>query len=119
MDDLQIARDLRAAAGYLKEHGWLRGAWAGPNGGHCMGHALVQVAEGLGPRVEAATAALGFRKFTWVPGCTLDGDDCLTAWNDNLGRTVDEVLDRLESTALALEVRALRDQRAARELVSA
>jgi hypothetical protein len=49
----------------------------------------------------AATSALGFVFWTNGIGTVLHD------WNDAPSRTLDEVLDRFEATALALEVRAL------------
>jgi hypothetical protein len=47
-------------------------------------------------RLAEACGALGFERFPLA-----------FQWNDAPGRTVEEVLDRLESAALGLEVRAL------------
>jgi len=89
MNDLETAGKLRAAAAVLRHRGWCQGDWQGPNGSVCLAQSLVLVDGWKRVPVDALGLA-------WSVG----------EWNDQPGRTVDEVLDRLESTALALEVRA-------------
>lgn len=100
--DLEIAADLRSAADYLRTHGWTTGTYGLNGGARCLVGALV------GPRLSTARLveilpdlrALGLERAAWV------SDAAATAWNDEPGRTLEEVLDRLESTATLLEIRA-------------
>jgi hypothetical protein len=102
VNDLQIAKDLRSAADYLRTHGWRKGS-ATEGSAPCLGVAL-QRASGIYD--EVGFAALGFTS----------GMD-LIWWNDAPERTFGEVLGRLESTALALEVRALATESVKEESV--
>jgi hypothetical protein len=116
MTDLEIARDLRNAAAYLRTHGWVQGSYGADGGSRCAAGALYSVTRDeihnfLTPQVRA----LGFAS-TWHEHRM--GVPALGDWNDTSGRTLDEVLDRLESTALGLEVRALAADKPAEELVA-
>lgn len=101
--DLQTARDLRAAADYLRTHGWNQGSWGQHDGPRCIAGALLSAS---GDRaLTPYLAAMGFNA---------TADDVLRGtkpdfgpWNDDPNRTLAEVLDRLESAALNLEIRAL------------
>lgn len=97
MTDLEIARDLRAAAEYLRTHGWRQGDWEGPDGSVCLAGALLKT--GSWQRAHVDALGLGYAVSTVGVG----------QWNDTPGRTIDEVLDRLESAALNLEIRALAE----------
>lgn len=108
--DLEIATDFRAAANYLRIYGKTQGhdGFGYDGGPRCVIGALGSVAncdpyrvaradiDGWNARIEPYTLALGFKQTGLVYG-----------WSDN--STAEEVIDHLESTALALEVRALRD----------
>jgi hypothetical protein len=94
MNDLETARDLRATATYLREHGWLQFALGVDGGPRCVFGGFESVT-GDDYRRQCAMAD------------ALIGLPLVVNWNNAPGRTLDEVLDRLESTALALEVRAL------------
>jgi hypothetical protein len=104
MNDLQTARVLRAASIYLQTRGWIQYELGSNGGPRCMGGAICS-ATGLdeiavkgsydSDTILHICAVLGFENFG------------VGRWNDQPGRTIEEVLDRLESTALALEVRAL------------
>lgn len=110
MNDLKMAADLRAAAGYLRQAGWLQGHAGGHEGPACMVGAILEVT-GWTDDPRDYLLALGFRAASSLEIMTtqsaLDLKGTGPCWNDQPGRTFEEVLDRLESTALALEVRAL------------
>lgn len=99
--DLEMARDLRAGAERLRVQGWLQGDYGLRGGPRCLQGSLFpnhQFGDDPGPGdIEKKLAYDNVLEL----GCAM------FAWNDAKGRTVEEVLDRLESTALALEVRAL------------
>jgi hypothetical protein len=104
--DLEVARDLRAAAEYLRTHGWIQGhpfARPGADTPACMGGAIIQI--GGRETCRQYADALGFGREE--PRSCVAFWGSMPVWNDTPGRTLDEVLDRLESAALALEVRAL------------
>jgi hypothetical protein len=110
VNDLQIARDLRSAADYLRTHGWWQGSGRGPNGGVCVAQAICMATEGV---ANEHARFLGFREPTraetenlWRDMKWADLPETLPGWNDQPGRTLEEVLARLEETALLLEVRA-------------
>jgi hypothetical protein len=118
--DLDTARELRAAAGYLREHGWIQYQGGQDGGPRCLGGALL-TAIGSGAWDCAAlnddAAAMGFD----APCSDCIGtspSDALVHWNDMEDRTLDEVLDRLESTALALEVRHLAANQPAEKIAT-
>jgi hypothetical protein len=119
-DDLEVARDLRNAAGYLREHGWQQGSMGRKGGPMCLGGALWECVGRTRP-IGSFSAALGIGH-PQEPILALDWGG-VAYWNDRPGRTLDEVLDRLESAALNLEIRHLAKQPAAplpvKELVSA
>lgn len=106
MDDLNVARNLRAAAGLLRTQGKSIGTyWDGGEGGpHCTIGALVRVCGSslevaiFSPRgrdvIECHTRAIGF-----------DFIESVYGWSDT--NSLETVLDRLESAALNLEIRAL------------
>lgn len=108
--DLQTAKDLRAAADYLRVHGKLSGKGMtgfGEDGGpRCVIGAIGSVVpecepvfmfDGTGNFSRAA------RRYALVLGFSTEGD--VYAWSD--ASTLEEVVDRLESVALNLEIRAL------------
>lgn len=117
MTDLEVARELRAAANYIRVHGWRQGGYGEDGSARCLVGSLGSARrateaelEGLidWPSLEVLAAPL--------PPCTCGrcGTDDTSAyeekvinWNDTLGRTAEEVLHYLESSALALEIRAL------------
>ena len=111
--DLRIAADLRKAADYLRTHGWIQGrayGITGPDGygPACIGGAILETC-GDQCSVEYARAlGLGLNEYPEDPD-----PSCfwgfMPAWNDTTGRTLEEVLDRLESTALGLEIKALSE----------
>jgi hypothetical protein len=113
LTDLEIARDLRAAADYLRTHRWIQGRASDDDGGACMGGAICEVV-GWDCNLRPYVVALGFAK---NQDAFLEWGD-MGVWNDASSRTVDEVLGRLESTALGLEVRALAADKPAEELVA-
>jgi hypothetical protein len=75
-------------------------------------------ATGWGDPIDDYLLALGFRVAPPVElmavANTLELEGTGPCWNDQRERTLDQVLDRLESTALALEVRALAADSAAK-----
>lgn len=113
--DLQTAKDLRAAADYLRTHGWIRFCLGEDGGPRCLVGAILSVG-----RLGLPGADLfGWRDRTMTYVCPLvrsmgfswgedEGRDTLPSaaeWNN--AHTLDEVLDRLESAALNLEIKAL------------
>lgn len=106
MNDLQMARDFRASADYLRAHGWQQGAFGKPEGPRCMAGSILSVTGKSCVALDRIyVATLGFNVDGW------EGPGQMGTWNDEPERTLEEVLDRLESTALALEVRALAAER--------
>jgi hypothetical protein len=102
MSDLETARALRGTASYLRIFGWRKHEPGYDGGPRCLGGALLSVTgehpEGVIPeRASALGQAMGFD----TRGAEL------ALWNDAPERTLEEVLDRLGSTALGLEIRAL------------
>lgn len=107
MNDLQIARDLRSAANYLRNHGWSKQDFGRDGEARCLAGALCSVQRDrtgvVGMLFRShwpAAEAMGFES-----GFAMVGP--IAHWNDAKWRTLNEVLDRLESTALALEIRHL------------
>lgn len=114
MKDLQIAGNLRAAANYLRTNGWNQGGFGRPGESRCMAGAILSVTGTICSTVDRGHfRALGFIGKHWET----EGE--VGEWNDQPWRTFDEVLDRLESTALALEVRALAAEAASKPPESA
>ena len=93
--DLKIAADLRKAADYLRTHGWVQFDLGRDGGPRCLLGAFDSICAG---REWPAMCAL----FPLAGGSIVN-------WNNAPGRTLAEVLDRLESTALGLEIRALSE----------
>jgi hypothetical protein len=98
MNDLRTAKDLRAAADYLRTHGWCRFDYGYDGGPACLTGAIVIVSSG-GMDLKLGLQGDAYR--------VMKEQGFTTRWNDCAGRTVEQVLEGLESTALALEVRAL------------
>jgi hypothetical protein len=115
MSDLRMAETLRAAANYLRTSGWQQRSIGIDGGARCMAGALLSVTGEVLPfrRPESLAARL-----SCILGFGPTAED-MANWNDGYDRTVEEVLDRLESTALALEVRALAEESKAKRLVTA
>jgi hypothetical protein len=110
MSDLQIAKDLRAAADYLRTFGWTRrGTIGDPGEPRCAGGALysaigIDFFADRGCAIRPHLVALGFTAdVVWE----MHNPFTIACWNDTPERTVEQVLDRLESTALALEIKHL------------
>lgn len=111
--DLRIASDLRKAANYLREHGWTQGRAGIPGDGPaCLAGGILWAAEYLPSQPDCLrdyVTALGFV----APPTGYHGPDLFPGsapdWNDQPGRTLEEVLDRLESTALGLEIKAFSE----------
>lgn len=113
MNDLQIAADLRDAANYMRKHGWIASTWE-LNGARCL---VRGVTPDFNPnthvdseRLAIRLNALGFESplFSELKSREMAVDVTQAVmWNDTPGRTAEQVIDRLESTALALEVRHL------------
>ena len=103
--DLQIAADLRAAADYLRTHGHAKGIFLDRTGSACLLGAFGQAA-GFTRLYQIAQPS-----DNWPPiqamGFTSLAD--AVGWNDASDRTATEVIDRPESAALGLEIRALSD----------
>lgn len=112
MNDLQTAGELRAAADYLRTHGWLQDCIGSQDGPRCIGGALWSVTN-----LKRAYELAGVLREAagWQAG-TFPGHQSwhpMVDWNNSTGRSADEVTDLLESVALALEVRALAANSAA------
>jgi hypothetical protein len=113
LTDLEIAGNFRKAADYLRANGHFKHGYSDPSGSaKCLSGVLAYVCESENVLYAdylgyGAYAALGFDR---------SGD--LFDWNDADERTLGEVLDLLESTALGLEVRALAADKPAEELVA-
>lgn len=103
MGDVEVARILRDAAVYLRAHGWTQGGYGNDGGERCISGALQSVCGLSLHEYESGPDTILHSALGFSDAFSAD----LFNWNDALGRTVEEVLDRLESTALALEVRAL------------
>lgn len=106
MNDLQMAGDFRAAAEYLRAHGWDQFAYE-HEGAVCMVGAILAVTGRLGDAYwnigDGVALALGME----LEGAG-DGEGAIIRWNDDVpDQTAEKVIDRFESTALALEIRAL------------
>ena len=111
--DLRIAADLRKAADYLRTHGWIQGRAYGFITGDgdapaCIGGAILETCSDQCSVEYAKSLGLG------LPGVIHPDNPSffwglMPAWNDAPGRTLEEVLDRLESTALGLEIKALSE----------
>jgi hypothetical protein len=123
LTDLEIARDLRRAADKLRRYGWSQDpvSYGTPYGPRCLVGAIVSVVgEGylsIYSQEETPPCDNWAMVLALAPGMTIP-EARLIDWNDVPGRTLDEVLDRLESTALGLEVRALASDQPAEELVA-
>jgi len=106
MNDLRMAGTLRAAADYLRTCGWRQRSIGIDGGARCMAGALLSVTGEILPfrRPESVSASL-----SCLLGFGRHAED-MADWNDEYDRTFEEVLDRLESTALGLEVRALAEE---------
>lgn len=101
--DLEIARDLRAAAEYLRTHGKCQGAFWDESDRYCTLGALVRVKGADLSKVVQEDWADTWAPYVEALGFLGTGD--VYVWSDT--SSLDVVLDRLEATALALEVRAL------------
>jgi hypothetical protein len=109
--DLEMAGDLRNAAAYLRGYGWRQGNFGGDGGPRCMAGAILSAKKIFCNKYDF-NYSLALR---FAPN-GFDGPGEIGTWNDAQGRTLDEVLDRLESTATLLEIRALAANQAAEPL---
>lgn len=107
MNDLDVARDLRAAANYLRVYGWIQDDYGNADGAKCIVGALIETASDMGiAAIRALGCATDFHEYyvNLIPS--------ISHWNDTPGRTVEEVLERLEATATLLEIRQLAADKA-------
>lgn len=111
MSDLETAGTLRAAAEWLRTKGWKQGEY-NPGGRGCLVGAIVSV-QGFKSMSEAGSNINEWESLQALAPSSPICEAELVHWNDTRGRTLGEVLDRLESTALGLEIRALAANSAA------
>jgi hypothetical protein len=89
MVNAQVIELLRAAKREIERDGWVQGNYEGECGGYCL----------MGwPYMNAETNAL-FLGFARALG--FDNDAQATQWNDEKGRTQQEVLARLDAAIQA------------------
>jgi hypothetical protein len=105
VNDLEVAKDLRGAADYLRTHGWIQGALGEPGGSRCA----------MGAIYSATSEYAYIEEDLWPDTPAFPGNALhrLAKFNDQPGRTAAQVIDLLESTALGLEVRHLAATRTA------
>jgi hypothetical protein len=112
--DLEIAGELRGAANYLRTYGWRQDSLGQHGGSRCVVGAFLSTPDSLATFRSTVAMTEKIRDLAHALGFHWAEDEpttqAVSVWNDGLTRTVDEVLDRLESTALALEVRALASE---------
>ncbi len=106
-DPEMTARTLERAARLIDELGWCQGEQTEPDGGICAATALMRAAQIEASEYgdvldiyELSRMALGFST-----GDVTVGLFCLASWNDQPGRTRQEVVDRLRGAARELMVK--------------
>jgi hypothetical protein len=87
----QVAQDLRAAANVLRRDGWTQGGLS-LDGRRCVVEALFRATPGVGRALVAAD----FLRSTVV-------HKRIARWNDEPGRTADEVFAAIEAAVAAAE----------------
>lgn len=90
---LSTATALRQAADLLVRDGWCQGSRRGPNG-----ERFVSAAINRAPLTVRAAAFDAMYRRIWATG-----PQSLSDWNDQPGRTQDEVVDTLRSVADEIE----------------
>lgn len=95
---MRVAADLRAAAEVLRRDGWTKGTFTDACGSHCVAGALsVVVGTGIADRwrdgIELLCQTVGVKP--WPTNAY--------HWNDEPGRTADEVIAALLAAADAAE----------------
>lgn len=94
---------LRRTAQVLRERGWCQGEFASEYGECCVIGAL-RVAFGSLPTQLCMSGEDYYEARSALIAAVVDGEiDCVADWNDTPGRTKDEVISALESTATRLE----------------
>jgi hypothetical protein len=97
---------LLAAARVIRDRGWYQGGFVDPtrpdDGPVCLDGALFVAAGGACDAFDAAVWAAARSALRLSAGLT--GDGALQRWNDQPGRTADQVILALEIAALELEL---------------
>lgn len=104
------AQLLRNARHYLEEHGWIQNTLGHPGGPRCLLGAIFAVNHDHSITRSGLNRALGFS----ASHRTASHRTPFVAWNDEPGRTIEDVYALLDQVIAALE-----REEAARELVPA
>jgi hypothetical protein len=98
----QVAADLRAAAEVLRRDGWTQEVFCDPStGSRCAQGALDAV---YAPRERDGSYDESAEDAAYAQVCAVIGTNRLISWNDEPGRTAEEVIAALEAAADAAEV---------------
>jgi len=89
----QVVTDIRRGIEILKRDGWSQGRYTAPDGSHCM---IGAIREGI---YESPREARGARLHQVITTVRFYLDKTSAEWNDQKGRTVEEVLSTLEQIA--------------------
>lgn len=95
----QVAADLRAAADVLERDGWTQGEYEQPDGCKCISGALRSVCGGID------TTDTDRYLSAWYALRPVIGRGAIN-WNDEPGRTADEVIAALRTAADAAEAQS-------------
>jgi hypothetical protein len=98
----RLAEKLRAAADLLATNGWIQGAPSDEHDRYCMGGAVNVVTDDADVFVDALDAIVGHLDAIVDHLGTLS----ITWWNDQPGRTAEEVIAVLRETAAEQDARA-------------
>lgn len=98
---MTVAEQLNAAADYIEEHGWCQNAYEDDNGGVCASGALREVGrQAFGPG-GVGMFSVPYRLALTVVGRKLPAMLC--DWNDEPGRTKEEVVAMFREAAKQAE----------------
>lgn len=96
----QIAADLRAAAEVLRRDGWTQGDLVDKDGCRCVLGAIDRAAW---ERLDERSVDDDLVQEMWTAVAKIIGTNAIVKWNDDPGRTADEVIAALEAAAAAAE----------------
>jgi hypothetical protein len=97
----KAGRVARQAASVIEKHGWNQGSWSGKNGGVCVRGAFNVVTYGI-VAMSPSPEELEFAEWMVELGVLSDNaawEPCLASWNDDEGRTKEQVLAYLNKFA--------------------
>jgi hypothetical protein len=95
----RLAEVYEEAAEYLEEYGWIKGDMGQHGGPRCLTGAIESV-NGMGSNRELAFIVSALELGAcFMPDCDGSCGSPVVAWNDDPGRTADEVINTLHALA--------------------